>query len=81
MLRGHEKKHMIIVNTVFTPICLGKILKNICFFIAAICSPACGNGGTCKSPGICSCRDGYTGNRCYGGKYVQNKKYWRSTNN
>ncbi|CAG2213733.1 unnamed protein product [Mytilus edulis] len=32
----------------------------------AICSPACGNGGTCTSPGICSCRDGYTGNRCYG---------------
>ncbi|XP_063419669.1 uncharacterized protein LOC134704818 [Mytilus trossulus] len=32
----------------------------------AICTPPCGNGGQCTSPGQCNCTDGWTGNRCYG---------------
>ncbi|XP_048244011.1 uncharacterized protein LOC124122676 isoform X1 [Haliotis rufescens] len=32
----------------------------------AICYPGCSNGGTCTSPGRCSCRNGYTGATCIG---------------
>ena len=29
-----------------------------------ICNQKCQNGGSCISPGICSCRKGYTGLQC-----------------
>jgi hypothetical protein len=29
-----------------------------------ICSPACANGGTCSSPGVCSCVGGWKGASC-----------------
>ncbi|XP_046546908.1 protocadherin Fat 3-like [Haliotis rubra] len=32
----------------------------------ALCYPPCANGGTCSSPGRCSCKDGYTGATCTG---------------
>ena len=31
---------------------------------AAVCAPACRNGGTCSSPNVCSCRSGWTGSIC-----------------
>ena len=34
------------------------------FLIAAVCTPSCGNGGTCVSPNICSCPETYTSSRC-----------------
>ncbi|CAC5401878.1 Mast/stem cell growth factor receptor kita [Mytilus coruscus] len=32
----------------------------------AICRPNCGNGGQCTLPNVCSCPDGFAGDRCYG---------------
>ena len=31
---------------------------------AAVCAPACQNGGVCTSPGQCACGHGWTGSRC-----------------
>lgn len=33
----------------------------------AVCTPSCMNGGTCTSPGICSCAEGWSGVRCQEG--------------
>jgi len=30
----------------------------------AVCTPACQHGGTCSSPGVCSCASGWSGTRC-----------------
>ncbi len=30
----------------------------------AVCDPPCKNGGTCASPGQCSCPTGWTGDQC-----------------
>ena len=30
----------------------------------AICTPECENGGTCTSPGVCTCASGWSGSRC-----------------
>ena len=35
---------------------------HLCF--AAICTPDCQNGGTCSSPGQCTCTSEWQGNRC-----------------
>ena len=32
--------------------------------LLAGCTPPCANGGSCISPGICSCTTGWTGERC-----------------
>ncbi|UYV68300.1 WIF1 [Cordylochernes scorpioides] len=32
-----------------------------------LCYPQCMNNGTCVSPGVCSCQDGYQGPQCEGG--------------
>ena len=39
-------------------------------FCVAVCSPSCSNGGTCGSPGVCTCVSGWTGTRCATGKAV-----------
>ena len=31
---------------------------------AAVCTPVCSNGGTCSSPGVCTCTSSWTGSRC-----------------
>ncbi|XP_063420684.1 epidermal growth factor-like protein 7 [Mytilus trossulus] len=36
----------------------------------AICNPDCLNGGTCTAPNVCSCRDGYLGQICGGGEWL-----------
>ena len=35
-----------------------------CYFSTAICTPVCDNGGTCTSPGVCTCATGWSGSRC-----------------
>ena len=40
------------------------------WYCIAICSQWCDNGGTCISPGKCSCSSGWSGNDCRTGKYV-----------
>ena len=30
----------------------------------AVCTPECQNGGTCSSPGVCTCAPGWEGSRC-----------------
>ena len=37
--------------------------------LGAICIPECQNGGTCTSPGICTCVAGWHGLRCEKGNY------------
>ena len=32
--------------------------------IVAVCSPTCSNGGTCSSPGVCTCTSTWLGSRC-----------------
>lgn len=34
----------------------------------AMCDPACENNGTCMSPEVCICPDGFSGKRCERGK-------------
>lgn len=36
--------------------------KNLC--IAAICNQKCLYGGRCAFPNVCSCRTGYSGDKC-----------------
>ena len=38
--------------------------------ILAVCTPVCSNGGTCSSPGTCTCTALWTGSRC------ATRKYW-----
>ena len=35
-----------------------------CTSYTAICTPACMNGGTCSSPGVCTCTSDWSGVRC-----------------
>ena len=35
---------------------------------SALCHPACLNNGTCTSPGVCECEDGWEGDYCEQGK-------------
>ena len=38
---------------------------NIHLFFVAICPPnGCHNGGSCISPGVCRCANGWSGNNC-----------------
>ena len=36
----------------------------------AVCTPECQNGGTCSSPGVCTCAPGWEGSRCTVGECV-----------
>ena len=38
----------------------------------AVCSPSCQNGGTCTSPGRCTCTRGWTGTSCENCKPANN---------
>ena len=42
-------------------------------FYTAVCIPACKNGGTCTSPGVCSCTSDWSGSRCTDRKLMQLK--------
>ena len=37
--------------------------------LIAICTGGCLNGGTCSSPGVCTCAPGWTGSNCEQGTY------------
>ena len=38
-------------------------------FLIAVCFPPCKNGGTCKKPDQCECKNGFEGLICQFGKY------------
>ena len=40
------------------------------FIFIAYCSQGCYNGGTCTSPGICTCADGWKGADCREGNCI-----------
>ena len=53
---------VLVVGTKVTqPACANCI--DLSHFIA-ICRQRCYNGGTCTSPGVCRCADGWGGNNC-----------------
>ena len=45
--------------------------NNVCDMVrnfVAICSNSCENGGSCTSPGVCTCVGGWFGDTCEEGK-------------
>ena len=40
------------------------------YTLLAICDPACENGGTCTAPNTCDCPEGYAGNQCQRGMFI-----------
>ena len=45
-------------------------MSTIYSLTVAICTPTCSNGGTCSSPGVCTCASGWNGTRCTIRKYL-----------
>ena len=62
---GIDVKHVsLVVNcTSINAQILKGTLRNMLLSIA-VCSPSCQNGGTCTSPGSCTCTRGWTGTSC-----------------
>ncbi|XP_072028147.1 uncharacterized protein [Amphiura filiformis] len=48
----------------FTNVKYVGLLSSICFNHMSICSPQCQHGGTCSSPGRCTCTSDWEGGRC-----------------
>uniref|UniRef100_A0A3P9M4T7 von Willebrand factor D and EGF domains n=1 Tax=Oryzias latipes TaxID=8090 RepID=A0A3P9M4T7_ORYLA len=44
---------------------------SLVFFCSAVCSPPCKNGGQCMRNNVCSCPEGYAGQRCQRSKSLQ----------
>lgn len=53
---------VLLVRPVSCKIHLTRMINNSS--ISAVCAPVCANGGTCTSPGVCSCVSGWSGTRC-----------------
>lgn len=45
-------------------------MDNILISLTAICNPNCQNGGSCTSPNICDCVNGWSGPTCSAGNSV-----------
>ena len=48
----------------------GVALISFVLCIVAVCTQGCYNGGTCTSPGRCSCATGWTGSNCRTGTHL-----------
>ena len=62
------------LELIFSKTVLWKVFPANCslYFvhILAVCTPVCSNGGTCSSPGTCTCTALWSGSRC------ATRKYW-----
>ena len=62
-------------STLIPPSCneilfiLYDLLTQLCYLFIAHCPQGCFNGGTCTSPGRCTCATGWTGSDCRNGLY------------
>ena len=76
--RGSSDGYGVLYLQVVIPACMCylAIVQVVCAIIhscilyvfAAVCSPACQNGGVCTDDLVCECRAGWTGQHCSQGK-------------
>ena len=61
----HGSDNVIHCSTVpYIRACMTKVHLTDMFLLLTACSCACQNGGSCTSPGVCTCTIGWTGRCC-----------------
>ena len=52
-------------NAILPCICMHDVSDMFLYrYVTAVCDCACQNGGSCTSPGVCTCDYGWTGRCC-----------------